>query len=455
MPKILHDTIDFNRQRWGLTPPQPGQIWEIQRLPHNAVQLSQPEIEDLYSDEAQAFLTNPHQSRSVLIITEPSPPIETSPGGSTVQVMLLSPEIEFINSVDLLIPTELSGLDCELLAETWHVVPMLATYLSKPVGRRLSREVYDLLLDIGDAYRNQTQSIPTTRHIQKTGLQFNLPSPDQDLAIRAFHQQETDWSDVLTVPVAAYRAATKAIALAEKLLTDSASAPARINQASILERPIVDLTQWLKGIATPDWQTMTNFRQQPTWAIAVRSQEPDQTSPPAEVATLLQQLSHETQEHQRQQIAEQLVQLVPGHPDAIQTLVDLVQTTRDDEALWAAVQSLWKVAPGHPAAGTRKVRLIDLGLQVSGQAVALAVALVQTVQEQTNILIQVYPSESQAFLPLGLKLMLIDPTGTPLREVIARRADVCIQLKFRGKASEAFGVKIALGRTEITENFVI
>jgi Protein of unknown function (DUF1822) len=452
MPKILHDTPDFNRQHWGLTPPQPGQIWEIQRSPRQLVQLSKAERTLLYSDVAQAFLDSPEQHRYVLIITEPDLPTQDICDGASLQVMLLSPETEFINSVDLLISTELSGLGCDLLAEAWHVVPMLMTYLSKPVGQRLSRGVYDLLLDIRDAYHRQ-QAIPTTYRIQKTGLQFKIPSVEQDFAIHTFHQREIGWSDILTVPVATYRAATKAIAFTEKLLTQSAQI--KQPQAIASEPSQIYLTQWLQGVVEPGWQAIKDWLQQPNWAIAVRSHEPDRTPHPAEIATLLEQLSHETQEHQRQKIAEQLAQLVPGHPDAIQALVDLVQTTRNDEALWAAVQSLWQIAPGHPAAGTRKVRLIDLGIQVSGQAVALAVALVQTVQEQANILIQVYPNENQAFLPLGLKLMLLNPAGNPLREVTARRADVCIQLKFKGATSEAFGVKIALGRMEIMENFVI
>jgi hypothetical protein len=146
---------------------------------------------------------------------------------------------------------------------------------------------------------------------------------------------------------------------------------------------------------------------------------------------------------------------VPGQSEALQALINLVQTTHQDEILWNAVQSLWRISPGHPAAGTRRVRLIDLGLQVSEQSIALAVALVQTAHERINVLIQVYPSETQAFLPLGLKLMLLDSTGTALREVTARRADVCIQLKFKGQVRETFSIKIALGAIEMLENFVI
>jgi hypothetical protein len=455
MPKILHDTKSFQPPPWVLPFPQPGQIWEVQRLPQSPVELSLAEREVLYSKTAQAFLNNPQSSRYVLIITEPEPSIEIAPEESIVQVMLLSTEVEFTNPADLLIPTVLSGLDHELLAETWHVVPMLVTHLAKLVGQRLSREVYDLLLDVGDACYHQKPSIPTIRQVQTAGLRFEMPSTDQNTAIHVFHQREVEWSDILTVPVAAHRAVEKAIAFTERLLADATVPSPQSKPAPASETPI-HLTQWLKGTINFGWQVMTDWFPLPTGAIVVRSRhEQDEASHPAEVSTLLGQLSQESQEYQRLKIAEQLLQLVPGQSEALQALINLVQTTHQDEILWNAVQSLWRISPGHPAAGTRRVRLIDLGLQVSEQSIALAVALVQTAHERINVLIQVYPSETQAFLPLGLKLMLLDSTGTALREVTARRADVCIQLKFKGQVRETFSIKIALGAIEMLENFVI
>jgi Protein of unknown function (DUF1822) len=133
----------------------------------------------------------------------------------------------------------------------------------------------------------------------------------------------------------------------------------------------------------------------------------------------------------------------------------LLQLTEDDETRWTAVESLWRIDPGNPAAGVRRVKVIDLGMQMAGEAIALAVALVQKNEQMVSVLLQVYPVNAVGFLPSNLKLALLDPSGQVLREVAARQADVYIQLKFNGALGERFSVRIELETSRITEDFVI
>ncbi|NJL78679.1 MAG: DUF1822 family protein [Richelia sp. SM2_1_7] len=81
------------------------------------------------------------------------------------------------------------------------------------------------------------------------------------------------------------------------------------------------------------------------------------------------------------------------------------------------------------------------------------------------MLLQVYSTDAQTqdiaaskpllHLPPGLKLILLSETGDILREVIARNADVYIQLKLNGERGEKFSVKVALEAASITEDFEI
>jgi len=123
--------------------------------------------------------------------------------------------------------------------------------------------------------------------------------------------------------------------------------------------------------------------------------------------------------------------------------------------VWTGVESLWQIDPHNPAAGTRRVKLIDWGMQVGGNAIALSVALIQKVNDQVGILLRVYPTGDAAYLPPELKLLLLDESGQILREVTARQADIYIQLKLNGQPGEQFSVCVALGEGSIKEDFVI
>ncbi|MEQ8971248.1 MAG: hypothetical protein RIE73_12745 [Coleofasciculus sp. C1-SOL-03] len=201
--------------------PQPGEIWEVNRSVYSPLELSWQEQQNLFPDSARRFLAGNSPPRYVMIVKEPESPVAAEAEWQVVSVMVLSLNTDFLSSVDLLIPANLSGVGQDLLAQTWHVLPMLTCNLSHPIGKRLSREVYDLLLDVGDYYQGLIDQPPSAQAIELGGLKIGKGVTEQQPKLQAFHQQEEAWSAVLNVPVAAYNVYLKTMNLTAAIVEDA------------------------------------------------------------------------------------------------------------------------------------------------------------------------------------------------------------------------------------------
>ncbi|MCF4967455.1 DUF1822 family protein [Nostoc sp. CMAA1605] len=441
-----------------LAAPQPGEIWEISRHLQYYGEFSPTAENQFYSTAAQSFLRGETPPRYVMIITEPEAEI--------VSVMVLSTETNFISDINLLIPAQISGSAQDLLAETWHVQPMLVSNLLQPVGQRLSRKIYDVLLTVGDYYHGLVDQQLENHHIEKLGLKLNATTSLDINKITLFHQQEQDWSDVLTISVAAYHTYIKTVNFTDKILQEQIDIEQELAEfestehkfitslATALNKTHTILSRWTQNIFEPEWQ---NSSQLPKFAVATRSARELQHSPlnPDEITAIIQQLSSTNDEKQRQRAAKDLGEVAVGNSDAIQALVNLLRSTADDETLWIAVESLRKLDPANQAAGIRRIKLIDLGIEIAGKDIALAVAFLHKIDGDVSVLLQIYPTGNHNYLPPDLKLILLDNSGNILREVIARCTDIYIQLKFSCTVGEAFTVQIALGETNFSEDFVM
>ncbi|MGJ3250419.1 MAG: DUF1822 family protein [Elainellaceae cyanobacterium] len=111
----------------------------------------------------------------------------------------------------------------------------------------------------------------------------------------------------------------------------------------------------------------------------------------------------------------------------------------------------------------KRAKLLDLGLQLNHQSLALLVAItphVQTLssdaQDRLDILVQLHPSHGATHLPSDVHISLHSESGDVLQEVRSRQYDNYIQLKrFRGTPGECFDIQVSLGQTNIVETFVI
>ncbi|MBW4643872.1 MAG: hypothetical protein KME23_12930 [Goleter apudmare HA4340-LM2] len=210
----------FNRQRYNVQTPQPGEIWQVNCLVRNPLDFTSQEQQTLYSSLARSFLAGNSPPRYVMIVKEPEMSEEIEEQWLIVYVMLLSVETDFISDIDLLIPAEISGLGQDLLAETWHILPALACNLLQPVGKRLSRQIYDYLLTVRDYHHELASHLPEIREIQHLGFVHKSLCSANNTKIQDFHKAEQAWSDVLTVPVAAYYSYLKGIKFTNAILNE-------------------------------------------------------------------------------------------------------------------------------------------------------------------------------------------------------------------------------------------
>ena len=102
------------------------------------------------------------------------------------------------------------------------------------------------------------------------------------------------------------------------------------------------------------------------------------------------------------------------------------------------------------------VKLIDLGMELGNQSVALLVGLTAETSQRASIRVQLYPARGQTYLPPKIKLTLLSPSGAKITESIARSQDNLIQLKrFTCPIGKSFSIQVALDDFSLTENFLI
>jgi hypothetical protein len=150
-------------------------------------------------------------------------------------------------------------------------------------------------------------------------------------------------------------------------------------------------------------------------------------------------------------------------PDSLTNLGRWLQNTF--EAGWQTVESLLSPTELQLAysfrgdtelslsAAVRRAKLIDFGTQ-GVQPLVLLVELIPEPQ-QTTIQIQLHPDSNQIYLPIDVRLMILDDTGAMFLEASSRETDNYLQLEFSGSTGESFTVQISLADSIVQENFVI
>lgn len=154
-------------------------------------------------------------------------------------------------------------------------------------------------------------------------------------------------------------------------------------------------------------------------------------------------------------------------PTLTDSLVQLSQWFQDTfEAGWQAIDTVlnppepgfayrsYRQSANRPANAISRAKLIDLGLQLANQPLALTVELSRNSDEQIDLCLQLYPTTEQ-FLPANVRLTVLDETEAIFLEATARDADNYLQLQFSGIPGEPFSVQISLDNAQVMEQFVI
>jgi len=104
----------------------------------------------------------------------------------------------------------------------------------------------------------------------------------------------------------------------------------------------------------------------------------------------------------------------------------------------------------------RRAKLLNLGKQGLGATVALVVILTQWEAANLGISLQVFPQGGETYLPLGLKLSVLDESGATFFETSSGNNERLIQTRqFGGQPGEKFCVQVSLGESSLTEDFAI
>ena len=346
---------------------------------------------------------------------------------------------------------------------------MLSCNLLEAVGQRISRKIYDLLLKVGDYDRNLVDECPSVSEIESLGLKVGKFKPQESQKIRSFHQQEEEWSDVLKFPVAACYTYFKTLIFTDELLTESLSLEQEIlndrsdsrdgfnssHDRELLDtkKLIVNLSKWLENIFEPTWQ-------QPELSLAVRGYHvvdriEQQEFSREQIATLIDKLSPQYDEYQRHTAAKELGKITSGKESAIQALTELLDTTENEETLWTAIESLYKLDRLNSAMGVRRVKKLDLDISAADESLALECRLIRKSNCKRRILFRVYCQGKRSCLPPNLKLILLNESGQTLHQAIASQSDLYVQLRFNGEVGDRFSIKVACEDVSVTEDFVM
>ena len=101
-------------------------------------------------------------------------------------------------------------------------------------------------------------------------------------------------------------------------------------------------------------------------------------------------------------------------------------------------------------------KLIDLGMQLESQSVALLIGLSPQVDNKVGIRVQLHPASGENYLPANMKLTLLSESGKTLHSVESRSYDNYIQLKrFKLPLGKYFSIQVALKDIQIKENFFL
>ncbi len=232
-------------------------------------------------------------------------------------------------------------------------------------------------------------------------------------------------------------------------------------KVSLFNSQTVNLRQWLDNLVNTveeGWQTVETLFT-PVEAIPVRGyQYTEETITKDAIILLIQLLEPNNPEKERTQAAGVLGKIGAGYPEVIAALTELLYTAKEEETRWQAALSLGKIAPGHSQGGIKKSKLIDLGIQLEGQKIALIVAIMPQTQDRVGVWIQLKPANELIKLPPHLKLTIVSQGKTCLEaearsDIEGKGKDKCLQFRFTPPSKTHFQVQITLNNASFTEDF--
>ncbi|MDJ0636234.1 MAG: DUF1822 family protein [Xenococcaceae cyanobacterium MO_188.B29] len=232
-------------------------------------------------------------------------------------------------------------------------------------------------------------------------------------------------------------------------------------KVSLFNSQAINLQQWLQElthVVEESWQTVENLLT-PLEPISVRGYRyTEETITKEAITPLIQLLKPHNPEKERTQAAGILGKIGAGYPEAISALTELLHTAKEEETRWQAALSLGEIDPGNADAGRAKGKLIDLGIQLENQKIALIVAIMAQTQDRVGVWIQLKPAHESIKLPPHLKLSILSDEKTILEaetrsDPEGKGKDGLLQLRFTPPSGTHFQVEVSLNEANFTEYF--
>lgn len=234
-----------------------------------------------------------------------------------------------------------------------------------------------------------------------------------------------------------------------------------LTQVTLFNSQTTNLRQWLDKLVNTveeGWQTVSTLLT-PLEPIPVRGyQFTEETITKDAITPLIQLLQPNHPEKERTQAAGVLGKIGTGYPEAVVALTELLDTAKEEETRWQAALSLGKIDPDNAYGGIEKCKLIDLGIQLENQKIALIVAIMAQTQDRVGVWIQLKPTNELIKLPPDLKLSIISEETTILEaearsDLEGKGKDQYLQLRFTPPPKTHFKVEVSLNDASFTEYF--
>ncbi|NEQ97456.1 MAG: DUF1822 family protein [Cyanothece sp. SIO2G6] len=209
------------------------------------------------------------------------------------------------------------------------------------------------------------------------------------------------------------------------------------------------------------WLTLDEIRHQilqdqPAPAYLSHQQAATSEDKTAAIASIIQLLQSSTDPTTQESALKVLGEMGQGSADVVQILTHILATTDHDDLRWQAALSLQKVDPSHPQAAVSRAKLINLGVQLNHQPVALIGTFVPSGGDRTSVFFQVHSFNRRQPLPPDIELLLLNQQNTILESVTSRRTEqgtgldesisvlenvssattICVRLVARGESFE-------------------
>lgn len=134
-------------------------------------------------------------------------------------------------------------------------------------------------------------------------------------------------------------------------------------------------------------------------------------------------------------------------------LAYLIQSTDDEGIRRKAIDLLLTLDPQHSLFDA--VREKDLSIYIKNYSIGLRIMFIPQVNNRYSVLVRVYATGSQRFLPEGLSLTVLDENGKEKITHTARTHDDWLDRPLIVDEGDCFGIRISLGESRITETFAV